>query len=84
MSRALSSSCVALLVVGLAGSVAFADKPKVAILGIEVVDNGAGIEKASTDFARDLTTALRDVRRPRTVDRSRGEIRKKELIDENC
>jgi hypothetical protein len=83
MNRALSLSCVALLAVGVTGSSAFADKPKVAILGIEVVDNGGGIDKGSTDFARDLTAALRD--RPQAANGgpfSLAPNSKKELIDE--
>jgi len=83
MNRALSLSCVALVGICLTGSAAFADKPKVAILGIEVVDNGGGIDKASTDFAHDLTTALRD--RPQAANGGPYLLApdsKKELIDE--
>jgi hypothetical protein len=83
MNRALSLSCVALFAVAVSGSAAFADKPKVAILGIEVVDNGGGIDKPSTDFAHDLTTALRD--RPQAANGGPYLLApdsKKELIDE--
>jgi PEGA domain len=83
MNRALSLSCVALVAICLTGSAAFADKPKVAILGVEVVDNGGGIDKASTDFAHDLTSALRD--RPQAANGGPFTLApnsKKELIDE--
>jgi hypothetical protein len=35
-------------------------KPTVAILGIEVVDNGGGVDEKSTKVAKDLTEALRN------------------------
>lgn len=34
-------------------------KPSVAILGLEVLDAGSGVDEATTTFARDLTQALR-------------------------
>ncbi len=35
------------------------DKPKIAILGLEVIDGGAGIDAATTQFAKALTDAMR-------------------------
>ena len=38
MSRALSLTCTALVLIGLSGSQALAGKPSIAVLGLEVVD----------------------------------------------
>jgi hypothetical protein len=78
MTRALSSLCVLLTLV-LAGSTAFA-KDKIAILGLEVVNNG--IDADSAKVASDLTVGLR--LRPKT---NQGPFTlapgsEKELIDE--
>ena len=56
--RALSLVCLSLAIVGGAARAAHA-KPTVAILGLEVVDNGAGVDEKSTKVAKDLTEALR-------------------------
>jgi hypothetical protein len=58
MRCALSSACL-VLVTCFAGS-AWAGKPKVAILGLEVVPGPTGVvEPAVTQLARDITTELR-------------------------
>lgn len=62
MKRALSSCwthLLAVVVIALAGSAAYAGKPTIAILGLEVVDASGTIDQASTGVARDLTEGLR-------------------------
>src|ERR1043165_8632658 len=86
MTRVLSSACVVLLVLGLGGR-AWAGKPPIAILGLEVYDNGGGIDPETTRAAKELTAALRDRAKAGTGPFTpvQGE---KELIDEkllnNC
>lgn len=67
MTRALSSSwrCLAtflsaLVFVALTSKLAFAGKPTVAILGLEVVDPSGNIDQTSTQVAKDLTEGLRN------------------------
>ena len=51
MIRALSLTCLALVLVGLGGSAAFAGKPSIAVLGLEVVDqNGTPTAAETTRF----------------------------------
>jgi hypothetical protein len=77
---------VLLLLLGL-GSRAWAGKPPIAILGLEVYDNGSGIDPDTTKAAKELTAALRDRAKAGTGPFTpvQGE---KELIDEkllnNC
>jgi hypothetical protein len=52
-------SLVALLAVVVGGAVASAAKPTVAILGLEVIDDGSGIDPKTTQFAKELTEELR-------------------------
>lgn len=62
MKRALSSCwtlLLAIVLVGVAGSAAYAGKPTIAVLGLEVVDASGQIDQASTGVARDLTEGLR-------------------------
>jgi hypothetical protein len=86
MIRVLSSACVLLLLLGLGGR-AWAGKPPIAILGLEVYDNGGGIDPETTKAAKELTAALRDRAKAGTGPFTpvQGE---KELIDEkllnNC
>jgi hypothetical protein len=86
MTRVLSSACVLLLLLGLGGR-AWAGKPPIAILGLEVYDNGGGIDPETTRTAKELTAALRDRAKAGTGPFTpvQGE---KELIDEkllnNC
>jgi PEGA domain-containing protein len=86
MTRVLSSACVLLLLLGLGGR-AWAGKPPIAILGLEVYDNGGGIDPETTRAAKELTAALRDRAKAGTGPFTpvQGE---KELIDEkllnNC
>lgn len=48
------------LVAGVAPAAAdSADKPKVAVLGLEVTDKGAGVDAATTQFAKTLSDAMR-------------------------
>jgi hypothetical protein len=90
MIRALSSLCLlAVLVIGSSSAQAQKKKEKIAILGLEVVSQGAqGIDADSTRVAQELTVALRI--RPRA---GQGPFvftpnSEKELIDEklmnNC
>jgi hypothetical protein len=86
MTRVLSSACMVLVLLGLGGR-AWAGKPPIAILGLEVYDNGGGIDPETTKAAKDLTAALRDRAKAGTGPFTpvQGE---KELIDEkllnNC
>ncbi len=57
--RAISLVCLSLAVLAGAARAAHA-KPTVAILGLEVVDNGGGVDEKSTKVAKDLTEALRN------------------------
>src|SRR3954471_1721373 len=62
MRRALSSSwtAVVLVLVGiLAPARAWAGKPQVAILGLEVVDPSGNVDAKTTTVAKDLTDGLR-------------------------
>ena len=87
MTRVLSSACVFLLLLLGLGSRAWAGKPPIAILGLEVYDNGGGIDPETTKAAKELTAALRDRAKAGTGPFTpvQGE---KELIDEkllnNC
>lgn len=92
MTRALSSTCrllaLAFLLMGLAGGRAFAGKPTVAVLGLEVVDPTGQIDQASTQAAKDLTDALRARAKLPTGPYAFAPGSEKELIDEklikNC
>lgn len=56
----LSLAAIAFALVGwVAPAAAQKDKPKIAILGLEVIDGGAGIDAATTQFAKSLTDAMR-------------------------
>src|SRR5207302_6127239 len=56
--RAISLVCLSLALLAGAARAAHA-KPTIAILGLEVVDNGGGVDEKSTKVAKDLTEALR-------------------------
>ncbi len=56
--RALSLVCLSLALIAGVARAAHA-KPTIAILGLEVVDNGGGVDEKSTKLAKDLTEALR-------------------------
>jgi TolB-like protein len=57
MRKALSFACLVLLCLG---GAAWAAKPKIAILGLEVIPGPSGaVEPAVTQLARDITTDLR-------------------------
>lgn len=56
--RAISLFCLSLALVAGVARAAHA-KPTIAILGLEVVDNGGGVDEKSTKVAKDLTEALR-------------------------
>src|SRR3954471_8899945 len=87
MTRVLSSACVVLLVLGLGGR-AGAGNPPIAILGLEVYDNGSGIDPDTTKAAKELTAALRDRAKAGTGPYVPVPGGDKELIDEkllnNC
>ncbi|HEU4728341.1 MAG TPA: PEGA domain-containing protein [Kofleriaceae bacterium] len=63
-------------------------KPAIAILGLEVYDNGSGIDPETTKAARELTAALRDRAKAGTGPYAPAPGGDKELIDEkllnNC
>jgi PEGA domain len=93
MTRALSSSwrriaVFALLLTALVSSPAFAGKPTVAVLGLEVVDPTGQIDQATTAVARDLTDALRSRAKMPSNPYAFQPGSEKELIDEklikNC
>jgi hypothetical protein len=88
MTRALSSICTALLIVGLLCSQAFAGKPTVAVLGLEVFDATGQIDQATTQVAKDLTDALRSRAKMPSGPYQFQPGSEKELIDEklikNC
>lgn len=87
MARVLSSACVVLLLLCVGGR-AWAGKPPVAILGLEVFDNGSGIDPETTRAAKELTAALRDRAKAGTGPYQPVPGGEKELIDEkllnNC
>jgi hypothetical protein len=88
MTRVLSSAWFVLML-GLAGTAwAGGGKPSIAILGLEVKDNGAGIDPESTKAAKDVTAALRDRAKAGSGPYALVANGDKELIDEkllnNC
>lgn len=94
MTRVLSSACGVLAMLGLLGLLvpggrAWAGpKPTIAILGLEVYDNGSGIDPETTKAAKELTAALRDRAKAGTGPYAPAPGGDKELIDEkllnNC
>jgi PEGA domain len=89
MIRVLSSACVVLAVMlGLGGVARAGGKPPIAILGLEVYDNGGGIDPETTRAAKELTAALRDRAKAGTGPYTPVQGGEKELIDEkllnNC
>src|SRR5689334_16845877 len=58
MTRALSLTCAVLFLVGLSGS-AFAGKPSIAVLGLEVIDQSGTPTPADTQAAKELSEGLR-------------------------
>jgi hypothetical protein len=87
MTRALSLTCAALLLVGLGGS-AFAGKPTIAVLGLEVVDQSGTPTAADTQAAKELTDGLRARAKAGTGPYQLAPQADKELIDQkllnNC
>jgi len=85
--RSLATLLAALFLIALTSSTALANKPTVAILGLEVVDP-SGIDSASTSVARDLTEGLRNRAKSGTGPYQLAIGSDKELIDEklihNC
>jgi len=89
MTRVLSSACVVLwLLCSGGGAWAGGGKPPIAILGLEVYDNGSGIDPETTQAAKDLTAALRNRVKAGTGPYAPVPGGEKELIDEkllnNC
>jgi hypothetical protein len=88
MTRVLSSACVVFLLLFLGGRAYAAGKPPIAILGLEVYDNGGGIDPEITKAAKDFTAALRDRAKAGTGPYTPVQGGEKELIDEkllnNC
>ena len=88
MTRVLSSACMALLLVVWGGRAWAGGKPPIAILGLEVYDNGSGIDPETTKAAKDVTAALRERARVPSGPYALVLGGEKELIDEkllnNC
>jgi hypothetical protein len=88
MIRALSLTCLALLLVGLGGSAAFAGKPSIAVLGLEVVDQNGTPTAADTQAAKELSDGLRARAKAGTGPFQLAPGSDKELIDQkllnNC
>ncbi len=95
MMRALSSSwrgtatlTMAMLLVAMTATSAFAGKPTVAILGLEVIDASGNIDQTSTTVAHDLTEGLRSRAKVPSGPYQLQPGSDKELIDEkllkNC
>jgi hypothetical protein len=86
MSRALSLTCTALLLIGFSGS-AFA-KPSIAVLGLEVVDQNGTPTPADTQAAKELSDGLRARAKAGTGPYTLAPGSDKELIDQkllnNC
>jgi PEGA domain len=87
MTRVLSSACMVVLLLVMGGKAWAGGKPPIAILGLEVYDNGGGIDPETTKAAKDLTAALRDRAKAGTGTYA-PVAAEKELIDEkllnNC
>lgn len=80
MRRALSSACLVWLCLG--GS-AWAGKPKIAILGLEVIPGATGaVDPAVTQVARDITTELRQRVQSDASPYTMAQNSTKELTDE--
>lgn len=88
MTRALSLACLALIAIGLGGSVALAAKPTIAVLGLEVVDHNGTPTAADTQAAKELTEGLRARAKAGTGPYQLAPGSDKELIDQkllyNC
>jgi hypothetical protein len=88
MTRVLSSACIVLLLLGWSSRAGAGGKPPIAILGLEVYDNGSGIDPETTKAAKELTLALRDRAKAGTGPYTPVPGGDKELIDEkllnNC
>ena len=87
MIRVLSSACVVLLLLSMGGKAWAGGKSPIAILGLEVYDNGSGIDPETTKAAKEITAALRDRAKAGTGPYA-PVASEKELIDEkllnNC
>jgi hypothetical protein len=87
MTRVLSSACMVVLLLVMGDRAWAGGKAPIAILGLEVYDNGGGIDPETTKAAKELTAALRDRARAGTGPYV-PVAAEKELIDEkllnNC
>jgi hypothetical protein len=87
MTRALSLTCTALLLIGLVGSSAAA-KPSIGVLGLEVVDQNGTPTPADTQAAKELSDGLRARAKAGTGPYTLAPGSDKELIDQkllnNC
>lgn len=88
MTRALSLTCLAVILIGFGGSVAFAAKPSIAVLGLEVFDQSGTPTPADIQAAKDLTEGLRARAKAGTGPYQLAPGSDKELIDQkllnNC
>jgi hypothetical protein len=87
MSRALSLTCTALLLVAISASAAVA-KPSIAVLGLEVIDQNGTPTPADTQAAKELSDGLRARAKAGTGPYQLAPGSDKELIDQkllnNC
>src|SRR5206468_10060463 len=81
MTRALSLTCLAILMIGAAGASAFA-KPSIAVLGLEVIDASGAPPQQDTQVAKELTDGLRSRAKAGTGPYQLAPGSDKELIDE--
>lgn len=82
MNKAISSLCLFVVLICAAGS-AWADKPKLAVLGIEVAPGPGGtVDPAATQVAKDLTNGLRSRAQGGTSPYMLAPNSNKELTDE--
>jgi hypothetical protein len=79
MNRIVTIACLTLIAVGLPRVAAA--KPKVAILGLALKDDGSGIDERSANVARQVTDAMRKQAKARSGPYSLAPGGEKELVD---
>jgi hypothetical protein len=81
ISRLFALAALLAIVLG-GGSVALAGKQRIAVLGIEVINNSGGVDTESTVIAHDLTEGLRTQAKTGTGTYTLAPNSDKELVDE--
>ena len=79
--RVAASIAIAFTAVAL-GSTAYADKPKIAVLGLEVESKGGSVDQGSTRLAKELTEGFRYSARSGRSKYAQAANSNRELIDE--